>query len=101
MSTWQNYATEAALRVLDAAAERLGEGERAIHRLANSWKSLTVEEKRGVVEVGVAVTTAVVVAATAVREKGPKKAAKKLARKAGAKVVKKVARKAAGTTKKK
>lgn len=99
--TWQSYAAAAAVRALDATAERIGEGERAVHRLADRWRALDDDDKRALIEIGVAVASAVVVAVAAVREKGPKKAVKKLARKAGAKVVRKVARKAVRTVKKK
>ena len=101
MMTWQSYAADAAARALDAAANRIGEGEKAVHRLADRWRSLNDDDKRALIEVGVAIASAVVVAVAAVREKGPKKAVKKLARKAGGKVLKKVARKAVKTVKKK
>ena len=100
MSIWQSYAAEAAVRALDAAADRIGAGEKAIHRLANSWRTLSDDDKRALIETGVAVASAVVVAVVAVRKKGPKKAVKKIARKAGGKVLKKVARKAVKTARK-
>ena len=97
MSIWQSYVAEAAVRALDAASDRIGAGEKAIHRLANGWRSLSEADKRAMIEIGVTVASAVVVAVAAVREKGPKKAAKKIARKAGGKVLKKVAKKAVKT----
>ena len=100
MITWQGLAADATVRALDAATDRIGEGERAIHRLAGRWRALDADDKRALIEVGVAVASAVVVAVAAVREKGPKKAVKKLARKAGGKVLKKVAGKAVRTARK-
>ena len=100
MTSWKSIAADAAVRALDAAAERIGAGEKAVHRLANGWRSLSADDKRAMIEVGVTVVSAVVVAAAAVREKGPKKAVKKLARKAGTRAVKKVARKAVKAAKK-
>ncbi|HEY0157069.1 MAG TPA: hypothetical protein VGF28_07235 [Thermoanaerobaculia bacterium] len=92
--TWQSYAAEAAVRALDAASDRIGAGEKVVHRLADRWRSLNAEDKRALIEIGVAVASAIVVAVAAVRDKGPKKAVRKLARKAGGKVIRKVAGKA-------
>jgi len=92
MKSWQQYARDAAVRVLDEGAERLGEGERAVHRLAKQWRELNAQDKAELVEIVVAIGGAVGMAAAAFREKGSKKkVAKKLAKKAGSKVLTKVA----------
>jgi hypothetical protein len=99
MEDWKDYARDTAIRALDEAAERLGDGEKAIHRLASQWRSLGDEDKRELIEVTVAIVGVIGLAVTAVREHGSKKEkakrkVKKLARKTGQEVLKKVAARA-------
>ncbi|HYC59384.1 MAG TPA: hypothetical protein VEK79_07445 [Thermoanaerobaculia bacterium] len=101
--SFQDHARDAAIRALDAMADRIGDtGEKAVHRLAQHWRTMDDKDKRELMEVVLAAGTAAGVAIAAVREKkGPKK--KKtgtLAKKAGRKALDKVVRTAAKTLKK-
>ena len=99
MKSWQSYLRDAAIVALDSSTVRLVEksGESAVHRLAKQWHSLSEEEKRELIEIGVAIGGAISLAATAFRERGSKKKkAKKIAKKAGKKVLQKVVAKTSG-----
>lgn len=99
MIDWQKYARDAAIRALDEGAGRLGDsGERAIHRISREWNALSEDEKRELLEILIAIGTAVGIAVAAFRETGGKKKAKaqKKAKKAGKKVVKKVTKSTVG-----
>lgn len=93
MKNWQTHVRDAAIRVIDEGAERFGDGERVVHKLAREWRKLSDDDKQEMAELVIAIGGVLGAAVATFREKGPKAKAKKLARKTGKKVLKKVAEK--------
>ena len=91
MTNWQKSLGEAAIRALDKGADKIGdEGEKVVHKLAKTWRSLDADDKRELMEIVAAVGGAILAAAASRKKPSKKKKARQLAGKAGEKVLKNV-----------